>query len=70
LHTEPVGHEVLEVQGGRHEPSTQSLPVVHCEALVQVPVDGRGRHRPLEHISEEVHWLSSAQPRTQALLMQ
>jgi hypothetical protein len=70
LHTEPVEHEVLEVQGARHEPSTQSLPVVHCEALVQVSLEGRGRHRPLEHSSVEPHWLSSAQPRTQALLMQ
>jgi hypothetical protein len=69
LQVEPEAHVVLEVQGARHEPSTQSLPVAHWAEVVHAGV-GRGRHRPLEHISEEEHWLSEPQPRTQAPLMQ
>ncbi|KFA93095.1 hypothetical protein Q664_11450 [Archangium violaceum Cb vi76] len=53
-HTEPLGHVVLEVQGERHAPSTQSEPVAHCAALVHAG-DGRGRHRPLAHVSVEAH---------------
>ena len=45
---------MLEVQGERHAPSTQSEPVAHCAALVHAG-DGRGRHRPLAHVSVEAH---------------
>jgi hypothetical protein len=69
LQSWPLGHWVLEVQGERHEPSTQSLPLVHWAALVHSVV-GRGRHRPLEHICVEAQSESEAQPRTQAPLMQ
>jgi hypothetical protein len=69
LHTWPEAHWVLEVQGGRQAPSTQSFPAAHCEALVH-EFAGRGRHRPLEHVCVEEHSVSEVQPRTQVLLMQ
>jgi hypothetical protein len=69
LQTEPEAQVVLEVQGARHEPSTQSLPVVHWVEVMHAGV-GRGRHRLLEHISVEEQSLSEPQPRMQAPLMQ
>jgi hypothetical protein len=57
LQVEPEAHVVLEVQGARHAPSTQSLPVAHWAEVVHAGV-GRARHRPAEHISVEAHSLS------------
>jgi hypothetical protein len=64
------GHWVVEEQGARQWPSTQSLPDGHCSGELHVSEGGRGRHSPVTHISVAPQSLSVLQPWTQVLLMQ
>ena len=54
-------HELPLVQRTRQLPSTQSLPVAHWSAVVQLPT-GRGLHSPAVHISVAQQSASVLQP--------
>jgi hypothetical protein len=66
----PVGQELAVdvVHCARHEPLTQSLPVLQSAPVEQVPL-GRAWHRPLVQAWPAVQSLSAVQPTMHALLM-